>query len=233
MRATAFLATARAFVEQTAPGMLAWDTRESGGQSYVCVRPSESGRDEMGVGEEFSVFYAVTHDALTLTLSEPLLRRSLARSRAAATEPAGASAGPPPAAAPRPWQGRDLAVHVDRRALDVLAALGEMDPRTSLQRSSWDNLPVLNEWKRRFPGRDPVEVHAELWHETLSCPGGGEYVWNEEDRTMSSTVYGHPGRPLEGPVVPRWFSDLSSLDLGVTFLEGGLEARVVVEQDEP
>ena len=44
----------------------------------------------------------------------------------------------------------------------------------------WGNLPILNEWKRLFPDRDPVEVHQQVWQVELVCPGGGKYVWNEK-----------------------------------------------------
>ena len=50
-----------------------------------------------------------------------------------------------------------------------------------------------------FPDQDPVKVHERLWHTTLVCPGGGKYVWNDQWKTMESTVYGHPGQPKEGP----------------------------------
>ena len=65
-----------------------------------------------------------------------------------------------------------------------------------------DNIPILNEWKRLFPGEDPVNLHQKIWQTHLISPGGGQYVWNDEWKTMESTVYGHPGQPKDGPARP-------------------------------
>ena len=75
-------------------------------------------------------------------------------------------------------------------------------PGDDADQQCWDNLPILNEWKRNIPDRDPVEVHRRLWDVELVCPGGGKYVWNEKYGTMESTVYGHPGEPKQGPPAP-------------------------------
>ena len=90
----------------------------------------------------------------------------------------------------------------------------------------WDNLPILNQWKRLYPDRDPVAVHRQVWGVTLLCPGGGKYVWNEKYRTMESTVYGHPGQPKEGPPAPPVLSGFASGDFGLTLENQGLRARV-------
>ena len=44
LRLTAFLAGARTFIEQSAPGMTRWETREHDGQPYVRVSLAERGR---------------------------------------------------------------------------------------------------------------------------------------------------------------------------------------------
>ena len=95
-----------------------------------------------------------------------------------------------------------------------------------MQVLSWSNLPVLNEWKRLFPDRDPVAVHAAVWGVTLQCPGGGKYVWNAQYGTMESTVYGHPGQPKAGPPAPPVLSSFASGDFGLTLENDGLRARV-------
>ena len=71
-----------------------------------------------------------------------------------------------------------------------------------MQRLSWGNLPILNEWKRLFPEDDSVALHERLWGVKLVCPGGGEYKWNESWQTFESTVYGHPAEPKNGPMAP-------------------------------
>ena len=71
-----------------------------------------------------------------------------------------------------------------------------------MQARAWANLPILNQWRQRCPEQDPLALHAAHWQTTLRCPGGGRYVWNEEYQTMASTVYGHPGEPQGGPLIP-------------------------------
>ena len=76
------------------------------------------------------------------------------------------------------------------------------------------------------PDRDPVELHEQLWHIHLVCPGGGDYRWNDEWHTMESTVYGHPGEPKAGPSLPVSLLDIARGNFGITFQENGLRARV-------
>ena len=97
----------------------------------------------------------------------------------------------------KPWLGSSVALRVDRKILEVANALRRHQYRQPMQTQCWGNLPILNEWKRLYPDRDPVEVHRQVWGVELVCPGGGKYVWNEKFRTMESTVYGHPGEPKE------------------------------------
>ena len=100
------------------------------------------------------------------------------------------------------------------------------DPRQAAQTNSWSNLPILNEWKRRYPDRDPVEVHRRFWNTELVCPGGGKYVWNEQWRTMESTLFGHPGEPkmpekFDAPLFP-----FAKASFGITFELDGLRSRL-------
>jgi hypothetical protein len=76
---------------------------------------------------------------------------------------------------------------------------GDRHPESLLHLARASNLPILNEWKRRYPAQDPVKLHEQFWHTTLVCPGGGRYVWNQQWQTMESTVYGHPAQPKPGP----------------------------------
>jgi hypothetical protein len=92
---------------------------------------------------------------------------------------------------------------------------------------SWGNLPILNEWRRRFPERDPVELHEQYWHRQLICPGGGTYRWNHEFQTMESSVYGHPGQRKESTrKLPPPLDAMASGAFGLTFDENGLRARM-------
>ena len=99
-----------------------------------------------------------------------------------------------------------------------------------MQRLSWANIPILNEWKRRYPDRDPVEVHEAYWQRKLVCPGGGRYRWNESWQTMESTVYGHAGEPKDGPSWPASLARLSHGNFGLTFQDDGLRARIQIRR---
>ena len=215
----AFLAAVRAYIEQTAPQMTAWANREHHGRPYVKVSASDQANDPEN---PWAVYYAVTPGALTVTLSEPLLQRALAR------QSTNAAPTPPALPSDRLWLGGNLGLTAERRFLEVLETLSRRELQASRQLLAWGNLPILNEWKRRFPDQDPVRLHETWWGTKLLCPGGGAYVWNPEWQTFESTVFGHPGAPKSAPSNP--FSDVTFVNLGVTFEHQGLSARAVLER---
>ena len=124
------------------------------------------------------------------------------------------------------WIGDNMCLRIDGRFLDVFQPLFAENYRQMMQARAWGNLPILNEWKRRYSDKDPVKVHEQFWHRRLVCPGGGEYRWNTEWQTMESTLYGHPGKPKPGPAWPAAFRDVQLGNFGITFEENGLRARV-------
>ncbi len=63
------------------------------------------------------------------------------------------------------------------------------------------------------------------------CPGGGTYVWNEKWHTMESTVYGHPGEPKPGPKNILPVATITGANLGLSFENQGLSAKIVLERD--
>lgn len=227
---TAFLATLRAFIEGSAPGMTRWETLSHREMPYVKVSPSEAARAQ--TPEEIrslAVYYAARPGYLVLTLDEELLRRALDREAAG---PASKDSGEPAASRPEApaWVGKSVAARISRKAFEVLTALDEDDYQAVRARRSWDNLPILNEWKRLFPSEDPVKLHERLWGTRLVCPGGGAYVWNEEQGTMESTAYGHPGGPRKGPAFPAVLERIAGADFGLTFEKQGLRAAVDVRR---
>jgi hypothetical protein len=123
-----------------------------------------------------------------------------------------------------------MSLQANRIVLGVFATLTFTDYQRMLQRRSWGNLPILNEWKRRYPNEDPVKLHAKFWQTELICPGGGKYVWNEKWQTMESTVYGHPGEPKEGTKSAAVLNSIERGDFGVTFEEQGLRAKVILKR---
>jgi hypothetical protein len=130
-------------------------------------------------------------------------------------------------------QGISMSLAIGTGGMDVLRALRLTEQRRSMQQSSWSNLAILNEWRREFPTEDPVIFHRKWWHTLLTCPGGGQYVWNEADQTMESTVYGHPARPLDGPEGLTLLPAFASARFFVTFEENGIRARMELARQKP
>jgi len=213
LRLAAFLAAIRAFSDQTTPGLLRWESVTSGELRYVRIT------EDQLVGA--SVYYGTSSRALIFSLNEEALQRALIRDAARRADPEAV-------VDEHSWLGESVALEVGMEGLRVWELLERDSLHDRLQRESWDNLPILNEWKRRYPDRDPVALHAELWGETLRCPGGGEYVWSASDRTMQSTVFGHPGTPLEGVDLPPVLADVTRLRFGLTFENDGLRSRVEI-----
>ena len=252
LKLAAFLAGTRAWIEQSSPGMVRYDTLSYHDQPYVKVSPTDRARSSGVPPGELAFYYSASGDALIVTFREDLLHRALDRqiARAKAKEQAnppadatsGATAGSsssvvPGATAgsssspekPRPWLGSNVGLQVDPRTIEYLANLLAPEFQIGMQVRAWGNLPILNQWKRRYPKEDPVAVHRRLWHTELVCPGGGRYRWNEQFQTMESTVYGHPGQPQEGPAAPPVLAGFRFVDFGLTFEDQGLRAAVVLE----
>ncbi len=228
MKATAFLASVRAFIEQTAPNMTLWETRKAGDLSYVRVGPAELWDDDLP--EDLAIYYAIAGGALTVTLNEKMLKRSLKRAARRASSPAAAVRMNERA---DDWLGKQLGFQADGDLLELLEVGARDELLPEIQARSFGNLPILNEWHRLFPSEDPVAVHERLWQVRLICPGGGEYRWNDEWQTMESTVYGHPGVPETGPSVLRPpLSEFSFGNFGLTFADGGLRARATFYRGE-
>ena len=211
--------------------MTHWETREHEGQPYVRVSLAERGRRGMDALEDVALFYAPAGDSLTLTLDESLLQRALERaSRRLGDAPAGDGPSIPQLTAD--WAGQNLALRVDRTVMDAVTKISSESYHDVLQARCWSNLPILNEWKRLYPERDPVELHRQLWHVQLVCPGGGDYVWNDAWQTMESTVYGHPGQPKRGPSMPPLIERLSTAAFDLTFENQGLRATIRMGMSE-
>ena len=224
-----FLTALRNMIEQTAPNLVKWTTHKHHDQPYVKISASLEGIAP-GPGK-LEINYATTPGRLIVTPNEGVLKRALDRAAAAkekvsggpksdvsATGKAGSATG-----TPQPWLGTSMGLHIDRQAIDLLQRrfIGH-EYQSMMQACAWSNLPILNEWKRLSPDRDPVAVHQQIWKTQLACPGGGKYVWNKEFQTIESTVYGHPGQPRLGPLLPRLLEAIERMDFGLSFENHGL-----------
>ena len=130
----------------------------------------------------------------------------------------------PAANASRPWLGESLAARVSSPGFRVLTTAGLGAYRTAISLQCWNNLPILNEWHRLYPDRDPAAVHEAVWGERLDLfrqPAQQRYVWNPKWRTMESTVLGHPqASPNPGLMRLAPLRDLKSADFGISLPRG-------------
>ena len=228
LKLTAFLTALRGFVDQSAPGMSAWETRTHSGQPYVRVGMSEQAQGG-GDGDPFdrlAVYYAAMPRALIVSISEDVLKRAIDRELARRKAGDGAA----PAQGSPPWLGTSMALRASAPGLEVLQKSFGAADRAAARRKAWSNLPILTEWKRRYPDHDPVEVHQRFWGTRLVCPAGGTYEWRSSHRSMASTATGHPGEPVEPfpavLVMPR----MQGADFGLTFEPDGLRARARIDR---
>jgi len=237
LRLAAFLTGLRAFVEQTAPGLTRWESLTYHEHPYVKITPKEPEKSLPADFRNLAIYYAALPDSLTVTLNESLLKRALDRSfgreKAKSEGQNGAKGTTKPDTSPKPLPlpGANVALLVDRKILEVTNALARDQYQAMMQASAWGNLPILNEWRRAYPDRDPVEVHRRLWNAELVCPGGGRFVWNEKYGTMESTVYGHPAEPKLGPAAPPVLSKFQNAAFGLSFEHQGLRARATLHRD--
>jgi hypothetical protein len=234
LKLTLFLSGVRAFIEQTAPGLLSWTALEYHGQPYVKIAATENGRSAVPFAAKLAIHYAATPRRLIVTLNEDVLKRAIDRQAAAKNaknKQEVHSAAKPASDAPRPWLGKSMALQIDRQALDLLESVfGRHEYQALMQARAWSNITILNEWKRLYPDRDPVVLHQKFWQAALVCPGGGKYVWNNTYQTMESTVYGHPGEPKTGPTLPQPLKNVRWLDFGLTFENHGLRAKAEIRR---
>ena len=212
------LTTLRSFSEQAAPGLLAWETREFEGTPYVVIRTTD--KAPLPDGLEISIHYAAMPDALILSLNEDLLKRAITRNLKFAASKKEAPEMDSPA--------YQVFAQTKMKALHTYMNL--IGGRLSQEQlfASWEALPILNEWKKVFPDRDPVQVHYDYFKETIQCPGGKGYQWNDELDSMESVAFGHPEAPREEmvgiPILQNW--DSAKAAIGLKDKEFRLEAEL-------
>jgi hypothetical protein len=224
IKLTAFLASVRAYIEQSSPGMAAWEARTYHDQPYVCVGLSEKARAESR-GEGFDktkIFYVATPKALVITPNEDLLKRSIDRMAARAK-------APQKEVPAHPWLGKSLSMRFEKQALSLVNLAFSEKPEDAARHRALSNLPILTEWKRRYPDKDPLVIHQTFWGVRLTDPGAGSFVWDDQFKTMASTTYGHQGDPKPGPELLEPVKGIKSGDFGVTLEDQALRSKVVIE----
>jgi hypothetical protein len=217
---TLFLVSLRAFIQQTAPDMTAWETLSHNERSYVKV----TARYRPDAGSSPAVYYAILPDSLVVSFHEGLIQRAIDRGslRADNKETGGRHV----------WLGKNLSARASEKAWPVIEMLAHENYGRYLQMQSWDHLPILTEWHNRGGDVSESAFHQQYWHTDLTCPGGGGYVWSEEFRTMRSAVFGHPGRPERPGETPTPLTRMKDVQMGITFEEDGLRAKTVIERKD-
>jgi hypothetical protein len=229
LRLAGFLVALRTYVEQTAPQMTQWQNLKYNDRAYVKITPTETAKTQETDIANVALFYAATGKSLLITPNESLLQRALDReSINPATSAPSASSATQPASAP--WLGSSANLALRAKVFELILKGSRAQVRQWMQSRAWANLPILNEWKQRYPDQDPVEFHERLWHTRLVDMAGGKYVWNPKWHTMESTIYGHPGEPKDGPDPVDLLNGLISANFGLTFEDQGLRAAVEVQR---
>jgi len=227
---TAFMVAMRAFIEQTSPQMVAWESMTYKDHPYVKVSPTPTAVAQNAELQNAAIYYAMTGDSLILTPSERMLQRALDR-RAARVD--AAKAGAVPATQPGVWLGKSLDAKIDGKMLDLINHGTKEQNEMNAQKLAWQNLPILNEYKRLYPDKDPVALHEQLWGIRLLDPAGGQYVWNDKWQTMESTIYGNPCQPKEGPAGSFLPRGVKAGNFGLTFEDNGLRGVAEIEWAAP
>ena len=175
LKLAAFLGALRAFAEQSSPGLVEWIPETEGELRFVRVTSS-------AMGDDFSLYYGTTSEALVVSLNRPTLIRAMQRdvARKAAAE----DGGEPPVGREAAWGGASLGLELDLSAAALVGAFGDVNPVEQLRLRAWSFLPILNAWRALDPGSDPVEFHERYWGRRPACPGGGEFRWSEALGTM-------------------------------------------------
>lgn len=206
-----------------------WSEREYRGRRYH-FRSAVEGRPASG-GFAMSLYSLAADDQWLLSFSESLVRRAIDRSldsRKSDESPTDSPTAKSPASQPdRLWLGDHTAMELKGPFSPAFQEMVSIGYDFRARQIVHDAIPILNEWKRLYPDRDPVETHERLWGVRLECPAGGEYRWNAELRTMESSVLGNAYEPRNKPFKSPLLTQLDRLGLGLTFEHNGLRARGV------
>ena len=218
-----FLTAGKGFTQSAAPGLLVWETLTHKEQPYVSIASPMLSTDD-DFPDDLRIYYLATGKQLLFTLNKDMIIRAIDREQARA-------AGKETPADKANWFGSNMGVKISEQMTRLYMPLIEDAASRDLQRLSWENLPILNEWKKRYPDQDPGEIHHKFWQRRLLCPGGGEYLWNPDTRQIESSVYGSPVNPIMPAIipVPHLLRDLKSGEFGVSFEDDGVRARALLK----
>ena len=207
-----FMTAIKGMMDTSAPDSVKWQTRKSDVGSYVVVSGEE---DE--IGSNAQLYYATLPNALLVSLREDILLRAMRREKHKLTDDESKTL-------PAPTQ---LMLDSSPRFLAGLEGLVDSsDPVRRVQEESWKALPILNEWHRKFPDKDPVAIQVLHYGEDVFCPGGKGYRWNSDAMTMESVAFGFPAAPRSEPVAMPGIFDFGNVSTSLRFQDEGLRAAI-------
>lgn len=217
-RLAVFLVSLRAFIQQTAPNMTAWETLAYKDQAYVKITV----RYNPESAQPPALYYAVLPDQLVFSPNESLIQRAIDRSLDADNKKRSGRIN---------WAGNNIALRVNEQGWKIVELLANQSYAKWLQMQAWNNLPILTEW-HALKGNNESQFHESFWYQPLSNPSGTEYKWNENWRTVESTLFGHPGQPKLPSGLQTPLTHIQQADLGITFEEDGLRSIIKVQRQK-
>ncbi len=217
-RLAVFLSRIRTLIEKSAPEIMRWETRHHNGQPYVAVYSDESGDSGPPTRGDFVVFYTARSDALVVSLNEDVIHRSIDR-YLERRDGGGAN---------MPWLGKQINLSLPKRSVRILEAIFREHYEARKIANTCAPIPLLNDWRMRFPHHDPIHILRTHWH-----LDPGDLVWNDEFKTYESDRFGSEATPRSDREKPSLLPDFSNLRLGVTFEHDGIRMRGILDRSIP
>lgn len=209
-----FITALRKELNTSAPDSVTWETRTCDAGSYVAI----SG-NEVEIGQDARLYYATLPNALLISLREDVLIRAMRRETH--TLNSEETKILPPAT--------QLMLDSSPSFLSNITSIFDSeDPMLRLREESWKALPILNEWHRRFPGKDSINTHILHFNEDIYCPGGRGYRWNDAAHTMESIAFGFPAEPRTEPLLPPGIMSYDNVRTSLRFEDSGLRATITI-----
>jgi hypothetical protein len=224
-----FLTAFRSYIEQTAPDLTIWESHRYKDAGYVEISaaPNSDIEDELG---DVSIYYVTSGKLLLISLSESVIHGVIDRklARASGEEVEGDDTGETlataeeleevdPLEAARPWLGSSMGLQLDGDIFQIAVPTYQEGVKWMYTRSG----PILREYETLFPEENPAELHERVWGERLALP---PEILEMDD--PSPTVLAE----YDETQIPVLFKSWKQADFGITFENGGIRARVVIER---
>jgi len=205
-------------MDTSAPGLVTWEKRQYGDTPYLTLKGTKD-----GIGKNIDIHYAALPSALLITLDENMLKQAIDRENN-------------PVSDTQEQQIPDAQHLFLETSPTFLAGTNKIFNNQSLlnqtQVESWKALPILNEWHRLYPDRDPVKTHQEMFASDIYCPGGKGYKWNPKELTMESVAFGHPTKPKQGGTSISYLTKFQNLRTSLSFKDGGVRIKTKLGPQE-